>query len=136
MMLERRAAKNRMLKSERYKFQLLCCLLLRDLGGEDCLEHEDTTIDTPLGKLRCHVYDDWVACRFEEPARAYAVIKEVNRYSGKHNCHVFDRILAKHAFEVHFKSHLRSIWIKTGTEIPEPLRRDDFVMNEWLKSWC
>ncbi len=48
----------------------------------------DFTVATVAGTLRVTVYDNWIACRFEEPERAKAISDtRLNPYSGKWNHH-------------------------------------------------
>ena len=45
-------------------------------------------VATVAGSLYVTVYDDWIACRFEEPERAKAIgDTRLNPYSGKWNHH-------------------------------------------------
>ena len=49
-------------------------------------------LDTPLGTLRATPYDDWIACRFEDVARAkqhlaHGHADRLNPHSGKWNWH-------------------------------------------------
>ena len=60
-------------------------------------EYERYTIQTKAGPLLVHVYDDWVACRFDDVARAKihfgympGVNSRLNPYSGKWNWHTWD----------------------------------------------
>lgn len=53
-------------------------------GGYDC------TLQTEAGPLSVSVYDDWVACRFEDVDRAKALLPHgyhdrLNRHTGKWN---------------------------------------------------
>ena len=51
----------------------------------------DYTVATVAGKLYVTVYDNWIACRFEEPERAKAISDtRLNPYSGKWNHHYDD----------------------------------------------
>ena len=51
----------------------------------------DYTLTTVAGNLYVTVYDDWIACRFEEPERAKAISDtRLNPYSGKWNHHYDD----------------------------------------------
>ena len=47
------------------------------------------TLATVAGNLHVTVYDDWIACRFEEPERTKAAVSDtrLNPYSGKWNHH-------------------------------------------------
>lgn len=50
-------------------------------------------VETIAGPLRIHPYDDWIACRFADVARARAHFgpgdARLNRHSGKWNWHAF-----------------------------------------------
>lgn len=51
-------------------------------------------LETTAGTLRVHVYDDWLACRFQDVGKALAVLSgpslgRLNRWSGKWNFHFF-----------------------------------------------
>ena len=48
-------------------------------------------VATVAGNLYVTIYDDWIACRFEEPERAKAISDtRLNPYSGKWNHHYDD----------------------------------------------
>lgn len=48
----------------------------------------DYAVATVAGNLLVTVYDNWIACRFEEPERAKAISDaRLNPYSGKWNHH-------------------------------------------------
>lgn len=48
----------------------------------------DYTVATAAGNLYVTAYEDWIACRFEEPERAKAISDtRLNPYSGKWNHH-------------------------------------------------
>ena len=43
-------------------------------------------LNTPIGQLNIHIYENWIACRFEDQYAATVFTKGVsNRYSGKWN---------------------------------------------------
>lgn len=65
-------------------------------------------LDTRAGLLELSPYEDWVACRFEDVARANVEIHhgQLNPYSGKWNWH-FDNLDA--ADVEHFKRQVSSI---------------------------
>lgn len=71
---------------------------LRELGAEpvDDPSFSAWRIDTIGGELRVTVFEDWIACRFEEPASALPHFPQgaINRHSGKWNHHWWD-----HGFE-------------------------------------
>jgi hypothetical protein len=51
----------------------------------------DYTVATVAGILHVTVYDNWIACRFEEPERAKAISDtRLNPHSGKWNHHYDD----------------------------------------------
>ena len=59
------------------------------IGSRDC--GYDYAVATVAGNLYVTVYDDWIACRFEEPERAKAISDtRLNPYSGKWNHHYDD----------------------------------------------
>ncbi len=64
---------------------------LAELGAirnGDCGHAYEYAVATVAGNLYVTVYDDWIACRFEEPARAKAISDtRLNPYSGKWNHH-------------------------------------------------
>jgi hypothetical protein len=53
--------------------------------NRDC----EYALATVAGTLRVTVYENWIACRFEEPNRAKAAVSDtrLNPYSGKWNHH-------------------------------------------------
>jgi len=58
---------------------------IRNQGGYEY------AVATVAGSLYVTVYDDWIACRFEEPERAKAISDtRLNPYSGKWNHHYDD----------------------------------------------
>lgn len=127
-----RDAKDRMLASENRKFVKLCNALLVELGAAPPTSSDvmlaqwtNRSIDTPLGKLQVTVYEDWLACRFEEMQRAVAGFAgksmNLNQYSGKYNCHVFHRCTAKEAIEHLVRPHLATIWWVCGMDQPNAL---------------
>lgn len=70
--------------------------------------YDGHVVKTKVGTLRVMPYGDWIACRFEEPARANLLYYRrsdpplsagrLNPYSGKFNFH-FGRQTAASAFE-------------------------------------
>jgi hypothetical protein len=49
------------------------------------------TLATPIGQLSIHIYDCWIACRFEDVCAATVFTKGVsNPYSGKWNWHYYN----------------------------------------------
>ena len=57
--------------------------------NRDCDYAHEYAVATVAGNLHVTVYDDWIACRFEEPERAKAAMSDtrLNPYSGKWNHH-------------------------------------------------
>ena len=57
--------------------------------NRDCGHAYEYAVATVAGNLYVTVYDDWIACRFEEPERAKAAASDarLNPYSGKWNHH-------------------------------------------------
>ena len=64
--------------------------LLRNGATEQLNRCYEYAISTKMGTLQVSVYPDWVACRFDDVARALAVIGRsgMNPFSGKWN-HLF-----------------------------------------------
>ena len=56
------------------------------------VNHNDGLIlHTPIGLLNIHIYDCWIACRFEDVHAATVYTKGTsNRFSGKWNWHYYD----------------------------------------------
>ncbi len=54
--------------------------------------HNDGYIlHTPIGKLSIHIYDCWIACRFEDQFAATVFTKGIsNPFSGKWNWHYYN----------------------------------------------
>ena len=67
---------------------------LEGLGAtknRDCDHACEYAVATVAGKLYVTIYEDWIACRFEEPERANATgDTRLNPYSGKWNHHYDD----------------------------------------------
>ena len=64
---------------------------LADLGATRNQGGYEYAVATVAGNLYVTVYDDWIACRFEEPERAKAISDtRLNPYSGKWNHHYDD----------------------------------------------
>ena len=59
--------------------------------NRDCDYAYEYAVATVAGNLHVTVYDDWIACRFEEPERAKATVSDtrLNPCSGKWN-HIYD----------------------------------------------
>ena len=82
-------------KKARAAFQREACAVLDILGtlvpdpGRMDEEPIEYMVNTRAGALRVHVYDDWIACRFEDVAKAREVVRsgKLNPYSGKWNWH-------------------------------------------------
>jgi len=48
-------------------------------------------LHTPIGKLSIHIYENWIACRFDDVHAATVFTKGVsNRFSGKWNWHYYN----------------------------------------------
>lgn len=82
-------------KKFRDAFQREACTVLDILGTlvpipdrmpEEAIEY---TVTTRAGLLKVYIYDDWIACRFEDVAKAREVVRSgtLNPYSGKWNWH-------------------------------------------------
>ena len=57
--------------------------------NRDCDYAHEYAVATVAGNLYVTIYDDWIACRFDEPERAKAAVSDprLNPYSGKWNHH-------------------------------------------------
>lgn len=69
--------------------------MLLQLGASRTSEvRQEYKIDTVVGALFVHIYDNWVHCRFENVAAARKNLKishiRLNQFSGKWNWHHFD----------------------------------------------
>ena len=59
--------------------------------NRDCDYAHEYAVATVAGNLYVTVYDNWIACRFEEPESAEAISDtRLNPYSGKWNHHYDD----------------------------------------------
>ena len=62
------------------------------------VDTDDYIIQTTAGALKITVYEDWLACRFDNVALAKApgqvVFENLNKWSGKWNWHGLDTIPA------------------------------------------
>ena len=87
----------RITKAEQANRELFKAEIGRRLEGlgatrnRDCDHACEYAVATVAGNLYVTVYDDWIACRFEEPERAKAISDtRLNPYSGKWNHHYDD----------------------------------------------
>jgi len=56
------------------------------------VQHNDGyVLKTPIGPLHIWIFDNWIACRFEDVCAATVFTKRIsNRFSGKWNWHYYD----------------------------------------------
>ena len=75
-------------KLQRQAFDRRVLAFIEARGATKRLENEaySHSIETELGTLRVSANGNWVACRFDDQARA-AVFLAINPYSGKWNFH-------------------------------------------------
>ena len=59
--------------------------------NQDCDHAPEYVVTTVVGDLYVTIYDDWIACRFEEPERVKSAVSDtrLNPHSGKWN-HLYD----------------------------------------------
>jgi len=116
-----------MTKPERVKLSKLLTTLMAEMGATPDTGYHvprwtlPTDFGCPLVVTAIDIYpgeyldlatSPWVACCFSRPAgQGYADIREalgeVNQYSGKHNCHLFDVTTADDAI-AEIEHHLRN----------------------------
>lgn len=94
--------------------------LLRSYGADPATGRGyDYGLATPAGELRVTVYEDWVACRFSDPATAITTLPDgahrqnLNPYSGKWNWHYISGWTATEAI-ADFEQQLRELFACTG----------------------
>jgi len=75
-------------KSVDFEFQSACQRMLVRLGATQGGRY-DMVLPTVAGPMYCTVYDDWLACMFDDVARAKQVVTSgrLNPFSGKWNWH-------------------------------------------------
>lgn len=73
-------------KSQSVALQSGTLAFLSEIGAvpDDDSRIYEYRLETPFGAWRVHVFDDWIATRFDEPARAHARVA-CNPCSGKWN---------------------------------------------------
>lgn len=75
----------------KFNFQRACDEMLKGLGAMPPSDAEPFhwLLQTSGGQMKCHVFSDWLACRFEDVAAAKNAIHSgsLNPYSGKWNWH-------------------------------------------------
>ncbi len=80
---------------QRFKTALTDYIISKGAQPSQFYQYE---IDTPAGKLGISVYDDWIACRFDDVdlGRQFSATcgKSCNPYSGKWNFHFFNGYVA------------------------------------------
>lgn len=105
--------KPRLLKAERNKLERMIPGLMHDLRFGVDSNNPDQYIGYSV-KFRCMVSvhpfierdSPWLACRFNRPkGERYADIPGANPFTGKYNCHIFERMTADDALE-EFRLHL------------------------------
>jgi hypothetical protein len=120
-MRKRRITKKVLESQERHKARVEA--FLESLGavrGEG-YDLDRWRLQTPLGEMMIHPYENWIACRFEDVEAAFAwasknTLHLPNRYSGKWNWHWFDTPLDLKP-EEEFQRMVRKI-LATGSETP------------------
>jgi hypothetical protein len=88
--MAKRISKTEQVNRKWFKAEIDRCLV--ELGAiRDGESMYDYAVATVAGKLYITIYEDWIACRFEEPERAKATgDMRLNPYSGKWNHHYDD----------------------------------------------
>ena len=80
-------------KSPRTNQSRLVTTYLESIGARPS-DFYDRQLDTPAGLLRFTVYEDWVATRFDDVARATTITKKIGRqcnpFTGKWNFHYYN----------------------------------------------
>lgn len=79
--------------ARKHSFDLRIREIVLNLGAVETRESNRFVLDTKAGLLSIKPYGDWIACRFDEPARAKSLVAgPINPYSGKWNWHGDDVI--------------------------------------------
>jgi hypothetical protein len=106
-------------KKNPHVFSDMCRQMLLALGAQPGQSYE-LRLETLAGPMECTPYDEWLACRFDDPARARAIASgaSLNPHSGKWNWHYTKPGLPE-ALDLFSR-------IAAVVRMPEPLEALDF----------
>jgi len=108
--MRKRTATKRKVDGERFQKAVTDYLTSK---GATPSEFYDLQIETKAGPLRVTAYEDWIATRFDDPARAKSVLGEavkwLNPHSGKWNFHFHDDDFASDFPLTYFTQQLEPI---------------------------